>query len=273
MTLGFFSWLPGSLAHQTVSWPVAILLGGIVAIPFGAIVAIPAIRLAGIYVAVATFGFGILLQRGLLPGSGHVRRRKPGAVPAAGQQFSVGPTTKRFEAVNGTSAGLFGIDFSDERNYYYLALSVLVIMVAIVLLVQRSRLGALLRAMADSPIALEAHGANTNIMRIVVFCLSAFMAGVGGGVVGGRDPIGPVATRRHVRLHRLAGLRRGARLLRPAPDPLADPGGVRLPGGEDLPAVRRPHDDQVPAASCSARSRSSWPSHLPSTSMPSWRPR
>ena len=51
---------------------------------------------------------------------------------------------------------------------------------------------------------------------------------------------------RHVRLHGLAGLRRGPRLLRPAPDPVPDPGGLRLPGDQDLPAVRRPDDDQVP---------------------------
>jgi ABC-type branched-subunit amino acid transport system permease subunit len=105
--------------------------------------------------------------------------------PRPGQEFSVGPTAKRLESIDGTSAGLFGIDFGNEKNYYYLTLSVLVVMSAIVLLVLRSRLGALLRAMADSPVALEAHGANTNVMRIVVFCLSAFMAGVGGGVLAG----------------------------------------------------------------------------------------
>jgi ABC-type branched-subunit amino acid transport system permease subunit len=185
MTLGFAPWIPFLGPDVTVSWPVAIILGGLVAIPFGAIVAIPAIRLAGIYVAVATFGFGILLQQAfylapvMFDGGSLVQSPRPG------QSFSVGPTSKRFEPIDGVSAGLFGIDFSNEKNYYYLALSVLVIMAAIVLLVQRSRLGALLRAMADSPVALEAHGANTNVMRIVVFCLSAFMAGVGGGVLSG----------------------------------------------------------------------------------------
>ncbi|MBA3745359.1 ABC transporter permease [Sporichthya sp.] len=184
MTLGFFGWLP-LVGDKTVSWPVAVIIGGLVAIPFGAIVAIPAIRLAGIYVAIATFGFGILLQQAfylapvMFDGASLVQHPRPG------EEFSVGATSKRFEPVEGTSAGLFGIDFSNEKNYYYLALSVLVVMAAIVLLVQRSRLGALLRAMADSGVALEAHGANTNVMRIIVFCLSAFMAGVGGGVLAG----------------------------------------------------------------------------------------
>ena len=185
MTLGFFPFLPFMGDDVTVSWPVAVLIGGLVAIPFGAVVAIPAIRLAGIYVAVATFGFGILLQQAfylapvMFDGASLVQHPRPG------EEFIVGATAKRPEPIEGTTAGLFGIDFSNERNYYYLALAVFVLMAAIVLLVLRSRLGALLRAMADSGIALEAHGANTNVMRIVVFCLSAFMAGVGGGVLAG----------------------------------------------------------------------------------------
>ena len=183
LTLGFFDWLPVVGGH-TVSWPVAILLGGLVAVPFGAIVAIPAIRLAGIYVAVATFGFGILLQQAfylapvMFDVSALVQHPRPGT------EFSV-PGTMTSAPVQGRAAPLFGIDFNNEKNYYYLALSVLFLMAAIVLLVRRSRLGGLLRAMSDSPVALEAHGANTNVMRIVVFCLSAFIAGVGGGVLAG----------------------------------------------------------------------------------------
>jgi branched-subunit amino acid ABC-type transport system permease component len=184
MTLGFFGWLP-VVGDKTVSWPVAIVLGGLVAVPFGAVVAIPAIRLAGIYVAIATFGFGILLQQAFYLAPVMFDNGALVQHPRPGEEFSVPGTSKRLEPVDGTAASLFGIDFSTEKNYYYLALAVFVIMAAIVLLLLRSRLGALLRAMADSPVALEAHGANTNVMRIAVFCLSAFMAGVGGGVLAG----------------------------------------------------------------------------------------
>ncbi len=183
MTLGFFDWLP-VVGGRTVSWPVAILLGGLVAVPFGAVVAIPAIRLAGIYVAIATFGFGILLQQAfyLAPVMFDV-----GALvqhPRPGTEFYV-PGTATAEPVEGRAASLLGVDFENERNYYYLALAVFFLMAAIVLLVRRSRLGTLLRALADSPTALAAHGANINVMRVLVFCLSAFMAGVGGGVLAG----------------------------------------------------------------------------------------
>jgi len=50
-----------------IPWFGALLLGGLMAAAVGAVVAIPAIRVAGIYVAVATYGFGILLQQFLFP--------------------------------------------------------------------------------------------------------------------------------------------------------------------------------------------------------------
>ncbi|WP_169577167.1 ABC transporter permease subunit [Sporichthya polymorpha] len=183
MTFGFFDWLP-FVGGNTVSWPVAILLGGLIAVPFGAIVAIPAIRLAGIYVAVATFGFGILLQQAFYLAPVMFDTGALVQHPRPGTDFYV-PGTATAEPIEGTAAPLFGVDFNNERNYYYLALAVLFLVAAIVLVVRRSRLGTLLRAMSDSPVALSAHGANTNAMRVIVFCLSAFIAGIGGGVLAG----------------------------------------------------------------------------------------
>ena len=46
-----------------VPWVLALVLGGLVAVPVGALVAVPAIRLSGLYLALATLGFGILVQR------------------------------------------------------------------------------------------------------------------------------------------------------------------------------------------------------------------
>src|SRR5690606_35247171 len=47
-----------------------------------------------------------------------------------------------------------------------------------------ARLGRMLRALSDSPRALDAHGANTNITRLLVFVVSSFIAGVAGGLYG-----------------------------------------------------------------------------------------
>jgi hypothetical protein len=51
---------------------------------------------------------------------------------------------------------------------------------ALVVFVERSRLGRLLRGLADSPLALTTLGANANVSRVIVFCLSTFLAGVAG---------------------------------------------------------------------------------------------
>jgi len=144
-------------------WPVALLGAGLAAVPVGAAVAVPAIRLSGVYLALATFGFGILMQRvayptGLMFGGGGFR-----TVPRP--HFA-------------------GINPQSDTAFYYVALVVAVAAGALVVVLQRTRLALLLRALADSPTALATHGTSTNLLRVFVFCLSAFLAGIGGGLIG-----------------------------------------------------------------------------------------
>jgi ABC-type branched-subunit amino acid transport system permease subunit len=77
-----------------------------------------------------------------------------------------------------------GINPQSDTAFYYVALVVAVAAGALVVVLQRSRLGLLLRALADSPTALATHGTSTNLLRVFVFCLSAFLAGIGGGLIG-----------------------------------------------------------------------------------------
>ena len=48
-------------------WLVAVLLGSLIVVPIGALVAIPAVRLSGLFLALATFGFGTLVQQLFFP--------------------------------------------------------------------------------------------------------------------------------------------------------------------------------------------------------------
>jgi branched-subunit amino acid ABC-type transport system permease component len=154
----------GHLLGHGVPWLLAVLIGGLVTLPGAAIVSIPAIRLSGIYVAVATFGFGILLQQIF---------------------YSSFLMFGRNNRVVVNRPHIFGIDFTTDTSYYYLALFVAALTSALVILVLRSRLGSLLRALSDSPDALDAHGTNTTVTRVLVFCIAAFLAAVGGGVLAG----------------------------------------------------------------------------------------
>ena len=137
-------------------WPfyLAVLAGGAACLPIALIVSLPAIRLSGLYLALATLGFGIVLSqyaysKEFMFGGGQLLTEKP--------------------------AG-----FESDKAYYYLLLGIAIASVLFVLVVEHSRLGRLLRAMSDSPIALSTLGTSVNVSRVIVFCISGFLAGIAG---------------------------------------------------------------------------------------------
>ena len=143
-------------------WLVALVGAGLATVPVGAIVAVPAIRLSGLYLALATFGFGILVERmvfgtGLMFG-GHGSRSAP------------------------RPGDVFGLSLHSDKGFYYVTLAVVLLLSMVMFWLNRSRLGRLCQAMADSPTALATHGANVRVTRVLVFCVSAFIAGIAGGL-------------------------------------------------------------------------------------------
>jgi ABC-type branched-subunit amino acid transport system ATPase component/branched-subunit amino acid ABC-type transport system permease component len=145
-----------------VPWLLALLLAGLIAVPIGALLAIPAIRLTGLYLALATFGFGILLQ-----GMFYTQSYMFGANGA-------GLTEPR--------PHLSFLSISTDKGYYYLVVVLAVLVALLVIGLTRSRLGRLLRGAADSPVALQTSGTSVNVTRVMVFCLSAFLAAIGGAL-------------------------------------------------------------------------------------------
>ena len=154
-----------TMGHLTAGlglpWGAALLLAGLAAVPIGAFIAIPAIRLPGVFLALATFGFGVTMQQmgyplWLMFGSS-----------------SLGQAVSRPSFAQGDIA------------YYYLMLAFAVLAALVVVGLVRSRLGRLLRGMADSPVALATHGTSVVVTRLLVFCLAAFLAAVSGALFGG----------------------------------------------------------------------------------------
>ena len=146
----------GHLLKSGAPFFVALILGGLACLPLALVVSVPAIRLSGLYLGLATLGFGIVLSqyayaKSFMFGGGQLLTRKPSG-------------------------------FESDRAYYYLLLVLALAAVALVLVVERSRLGRLLRAMSDSPLALATFGASVNISRLLVFCISGALAGISGGL-------------------------------------------------------------------------------------------
>ncbi|HEY3737872.1 MAG TPA: branched-chain amino acid ABC transporter permease, partial [Jatrophihabitans sp.] len=138
-------------------WPIALLLAALLTVPFGAVVAIPAIRLSGLYLTLATFGYGILVEQ--------ILYRQPWLFAN-----SAGVHANRPPA------------FQSDSGYYYFVLGIAVVLSALVAALERARLGRLLRALGDSPRALAMHGTNINVLRLIVFCVASFLAAVSGAL-------------------------------------------------------------------------------------------
>ena len=49
--------------------------------------------------------------------------------------------------------------------------------------IQHGRMGRLLGALADSPLALETQGATTNVIKVLIFCISAAFASLAGALI------------------------------------------------------------------------------------------
>ena len=145
----------GHMYAAGIPWVFAVLLGGLFAVPAGALIAIPAIRLSGLYLGLATLGFGILLA-----------------------EYAYNKTWMFGGALSSHSRRPSG--WTSDTRFYYLLLIIAVLALGVVALVERSRLGRLLRGLADAPIALTTLGTNVNVSRVLVFCLSTFLAGISG---------------------------------------------------------------------------------------------
>jgi ABC-type branched-subunit amino acid transport system ATPase component/branched-subunit amino acid ABC-type transport system permease component len=153
-------------------WFVALAGAAVVTALVGAVIAVSAIRLAGVFLALATLAFGSILQQFFYTSSLMFGRSI--AIRATRPAFARGDTA-----------------------FHELVVVLFLVTVAAVVVVGRTRLGRLLRGLADAPLALEAQGASINVTKLVVFALSAGLAGVAGALlaslnnVATASPFGP----------------------------------------------------------------------------------
>lgn len=147
------------LVSAGIPYVVAVVVAALVMIPLGALLALPAIRLSGLFLALATFGFGVLFQYLVLPTSIAFGKRSVVSLPRPGSLTS-------------------------DTAFHYFVLAVVVVGVVIVEFIRVTRLGRFLRALGDSPTGVQSLGVNPTAARVLVFCISAFLAAVAGGLLG-----------------------------------------------------------------------------------------
>jgi ABC-type branched-subunit amino acid transport system ATPase component/branched-subunit amino acid ABC-type transport system permease component len=170
--LGFTAIGAATFAHFASSfgmpWPIAVLGAGLVAALVGSLVALCAIRLSGVFFALATLAFGYLLQQLF-----YSSRWMFGAFDLTAPRPSFAES---------------------DRTYYYLVLGILVCVAVLVVAIARTRLGRLLSASVDAPRSLETHGTNVTVAKLLVFAISTFLAGVAGALFASLNNVAePVA--------------------------------------------------------------------------------
>jgi branched-subunit amino acid ABC-type transport system permease component len=146
-------------ASAGVPWVPALILAGLMAVPVGAVVALVAVRLSGLFLALATLATGVLLE-GMFYGTNLMFTQQQ-SIPSPRPSFAQG-----------------------DLAYYHVTVVALGLCTALVIWVERGQLGRLLRGLSESPTTMTAHGTDVRVTKLLVFCLSAFIAGIAGALYG-----------------------------------------------------------------------------------------
>ena len=147
---------------------IALIAAGLIAAFFGFIIGLPALRLEGPYLAIATLGFGLSIMH--VTGTWDIFGGRMGihtppldlGIPAAG----------------------ISLVLKSDVSIYYLILVITIIMVVGARNLMKTRVGRAFVAIRDDDIAAEVMGVNLTIYKTMSFAVSAFYAGVAGGLYG-----------------------------------------------------------------------------------------
>ena len=126
----------------------------------GFLIGLPTLRLGGIYLAMATLGFGEIIYLVLL--NWLSLTRGPLGIPAI-----PGPA-------------LLGVDLSTPSRQYYVGLTLAALTTLVIARLVNSRFGEAIQAIREDEIAAEAMGVPTTRLKVVTFTVSAAIAGVAG---------------------------------------------------------------------------------------------
>ncbi|SDI01595.1 branched-chain amino acid ABC transporter permease [Desulfosporosinus hippei] len=156
---------------------LAIPLGGVAASFISIIIGFPALRLTGIYLAIATLGFGevvrvIVLNLKITNGALGIS-----GIPTLG--------TKIGKILSSFGMSKFG-GFSAQQVSTLLVLVILLLVLAFLIFfcirLNRSRVGRAFAAIKADESAAEAMGINTTYYKLLAFALGALIAGIAGGL-------------------------------------------------------------------------------------------
>lgn len=167
VSLGHAAFLAiGAYAHAYLlskGWPfpASLIFAGLFTAAIGAVVGLPAMRMTGIYLAIATLAFAIIVEQ----------------VIAHWESVTGG-----YRGMLVPGAELFGLDLSDGRPFYYLCLLSTIACLLAALNILRSPIGRAMVGIRDSEISAQSMGIDLARTKSIAFALSAGFTGVAGGL-------------------------------------------------------------------------------------------
>jgi branched-subunit amino acid ABC-type transport system permease component len=165
--VGVGAFTAGQLAvNFNVSILIGLVIGGLASAAVGVVVAMPALRLGGLALALATLAFGLLADN-------------------IGFQYSWSGNGQSGITVPRPQLG--SVNFTSNRAYFVLVCIVLGLCIAVVTAIARGTTGRQLAALRGSELAAASIGINAARLKIIVFGLSAGIAGVGGVLYASLD--------------------------------------------------------------------------------------
>lgn len=141
---------------------IGLLIGAILVSILGVIVSYPSLRLKGDYLALATFGLGIIVYS--VAKNWVSLTRGPMGLPGI-PPFSI-----------------FGYEISNVWSYLILVLIFVVITFVAIRNITNSPFGRILKGIREDEIATVAMGKNINKHKLIVFVAGAFFAGIAGSL-------------------------------------------------------------------------------------------
>lgn len=162
------------VVNTNLPFPLDMLLSGIIASFFGLLIGFPSLRLKGDYLALSTYAFAVVIYT----------------------------IMNNWIAVTKGPMGIVGISrpsiFSYEINSLqsYLSLVVVIVLISIFLMrrIVDSPFGKSLMAIREDETAALASGKNIAQIKVIIFCVGAFFAGIAGNLyvryIGLADPTG-----------------------------------------------------------------------------------
>jgi branched-chain amino acid transport system permease protein len=139
------------LANIEMPFPVAMLLGGVLAAGFAFLIGFPVLRLKGDYLAIATLGFSEIIR----------------------------VVFTNIQTITNGALGIKNIPTLSDMTVIYIVMIIVIIILALLL---SSSYGRAIKAIREDEIVAESLGINLLKHKMIAFIGSGFFAGIGGGL-------------------------------------------------------------------------------------------